>query len=95
MSLRFISTSWRLMLAPLVLLGLAGGATVAQAQEEPLVVNMANAPATLDPGWLCGIWEAGFVRNFYVRLTQYDAIVGTDGHSTQIDTGNIVPYFAR
>ena len=95
MSLRSLSGSWRLILAPLVLLGVASGATAAQAQEEPLVVNMANAPATIDPAWLCGLWEAGFVRNFYVRLMQYDKILGTDGHSTQIDTGNIVLYFAR
>ena len=64
MSLRSLSGSWRLILAPLVLLGVASGATAAQAQEEPLVVNMANAPATIDPAWLCGLWEAGFVRNF-------------------------------
>ena len=74
MSLRSLSGSWRLILAPLVLLGVASGATAAQAQEEPLVVNMANAPATIDPAWLCGLWEAGFVRNFYVRLMQYDKI---------------------
>ena len=90
MSLRLFRSSWSLMLAPLAALGIAGGATATQAQEEPLIVNMAVPPSTLDPGWLCGIWEAGFVRNFYVRLTQYDTILGTDGHSTQIDTGNIV-----
>ena len=95
MSSRLSHSYWRLLLAPLAVLGIAAGATATQAQEEPLIVNMAVPPATLDPGWLCGIWEAGFVRNFYVRLTQYDTIVGTDGHSTQIDTGNIVPYFAR
>ena len=38
-------------------------ATVA-AQEDPLIVNMAQAPATLDPAWGCGIVEVGFVQKF-------------------------------
>ena len=62
--------------------------------DSPLVVNMAVAPATLDPAWACGLPEVGFLQNFYVRLTQYGTKEGPDG-TTEMDTNNIVPYFAE
>ena len=67
-------------------------ATVA-AQEDPLIVNMAQAPATLDPAWGCGIVEVGFVQNFYIRLTQYGSRPGPD-ETTEIEVKKIEPYLA-
>jgi peptide/nickel transport system substrate-binding protein len=58
-----------------------------------LVVNIAQAPSTLDPAWGCGLFDIGFTQNFYVRLTQYGKKPGPDG-TTQFDPGNIEPYFA-
>jgi peptide/nickel transport system substrate-binding protein len=58
-----------------------------------LVVNIAQAPSTLDPAWGCGLYDIGFVQNFYVRLTQYGSREGPDG-TTQVDPSNIEPYFA-
>jgi peptide/nickel transport system substrate-binding protein len=60
----------------------------------PLVVNIAQAPATLDPAWGCGLYDIGFLQNFYVRLTQYGKLEGPEG-TTQFDPGNIEPYFAE
>lgn len=52
-----------------------------EAAEEaaPLVVNIAVAPATLDPAWGCTVESVGFLQNFYVRLTQYAAVPGPGG----------------
>jgi peptide/nickel transport system substrate-binding protein len=66
----------------------------AQATTPTLNVNLAVAPATLDPAWACGLWEVGFLQNFYVRLTQYGTKSGPNG-TTEIDPSNIEPYFAR
>jgi len=66
----------------------------AQTASSALNVNLAVAPATLDPAWACGLWEVGFLQNFYVRLTQYGTKPGPDG-TTEIDPSNIEPYFAR
>jgi peptide/nickel transport system substrate-binding protein len=60
----------------------------------PLVVNIAQAPATIDPAWGCGLYDIGFTQNFYVRLTQYGSKPGPDG-TTQFDPQNIEPYFAE
>jgi peptide/nickel transport system substrate-binding protein len=60
----------------------------------PLVVNIAQAPATLDPAWGCGLYDIGFIQNFYVRLTQYGSKPGPEG-TTQFDPGKIEPYFAE
>lgn len=62
--------------------------------DSPLVVNIAVAPATLDPAWACGLPEVGFLQNFYVRLTQFGMKEGPDG-TTEIDSDNIIPYFAE
>ena len=73
---------------------LAGlGLPLAVAEEEPLIVNMARAPATIDPSAGCGIIEVGFVQNFYVRLTQYGTRTGPDG-TTEVDVSTIDPYLA-
>ena len=66
----------------------------AHAQGSTLVVDMATAPANLDPAWTCDLWSIGFLQNFYVRLTQYGERPGPDG-TTQIDPGNIEPYLAE
>ena len=60
----------------------------------PLVVNIAQAPATLDPAWGCGLYDIGFLQNFYVRLTQYGSEPGPEG-TTQFNPGDIQPYFAE
>jgi peptide/nickel transport system substrate-binding protein len=60
----------------------------------PLVVNIAQAPATIDPAWGCGLYDIGFTQNFYVRLTQYGSKPGPDG-TTQFDPEKIEPYFAE
>ena len=71
----------------------AFGLSVAAAQDDPLIVNMARAPATLDPASGCGIIEVGFVQNFYIRLTQYGSRPGPDG-TTEIDVSKVDPYLA-
>ena len=70
-----------------------GLSAAASAQDDPLIVNMGRAPATLDPSAGCGIVEVGFVQNFYMRLTQYGSRPGPDG-TTEIDVSKIDPYFA-
>lgn len=67
--------------------------TTPTASSGDLVVNIAQAPSTLDPAWGCGLYDIGFVQNFYVRLTQYGSKSGPDG-TTQFDPANIEPYFA-
>ncbi len=69
------------------------GFASALAQDDPLIVNMSRAPATLDPASGCGIVEVGFVQNFYVRLTQYGTREGPDG-TTEVDVTKIDPYLA-
>jgi peptide/nickel transport system substrate-binding protein len=59
-----------------------------------LVVNIAQAPATLDPAWGCGLYDIGFLQNFYVRLTQYGSKPGPEG-TTEFDPSKIEPYFAE
>jgi peptide/nickel transport system substrate-binding protein len=74
--------------------GTAGGDTTPGAAGGRLVVNIAQAPATLDPAWGCGLYDIGFVQNFYVRLTQYGSKEGPEG-TTEFDPSNIQPYFAE
>ena len=62
----------------------AGGADTG----GPLVVNIAQAPATLDPAWGCGLYDIGFTQNFYVRLTQYGSEPGPEG-TTQFNPADI------
>ncbi len=75
------------------IIGISGIASTGKAQDDPLIVNMGQAPATLDPAWGCGIVEVGFVQNFYTRLTQYGTRPGPDG-TTEIEVKNIEPYLA-
>lgn len=78
----------------IVVLALTLGSSSVVGQAKPLVVNIAQAPATLDPAWGCGLYDIGFVQNFYVRLTQYGSKAGPAG-TRQFDPGNIRPYFAK
>lgn len=71
----------------------AADTTAPPAGTGELVVNIAQAPSTLDPAWGCGLYDIGFVQNFYVRLTQYGEKPGPGG-TTQFDPSNIEPYFA-
>src|SRR6266568_2214818 len=77
-----------------VALALTIGPASVAGKGQPLVVNIAQAPATLDPAWGCGLYDIGFTQNFYVRLTQYGSKPAPGG-TTQFDPGHIVPYFAR
>ena len=62
--------------------------------SAPLIVNVAQAPATLDPAELCGLWDLTVTDNTYVRLTQYGSKPGPNG-TTAVDPSHIVPYFAK
>lgn len=74
---------------------LAAGLTApAASQDDPLIVNMPKAPATIDPSMGCGFVEVSFVQNFYIRLTQYGTKPGPDG-TQQVDITNIEPYLAK
>jgi peptide/nickel transport system substrate-binding protein len=59
-----------------------------------MVVNMATAPATLDPAEACGLTDLTVLDNTYMRLTRYGTKPGPAG-TTQVDPGHIVPYFAK
>lgn len=82
---------------------LVGGATPAfadatsastRAAGSSLVVNLATAPATLDPAEACGLSDLTVIDNTYMRLTRYGSKPGPSG-TTQVDPGHIVPYFAK
>jgi peptide/nickel transport system substrate-binding protein len=64
-------------------------------EAEPLLVNIAVAPATLDPGWGCTVESVGFLQNFYVRLTQYAQVPGPDGTMKTDPTKPEELYFAE
>ena len=74
-------------------LGMVGVATAAAA-DAPLVVNVAQAPATVDPGAGCLANDGGFIGNFYVRLTQYGTKPGPSG-TKQVDPSKVLPWLAR
>jgi peptide/nickel transport system substrate-binding protein len=59
-----------------------------------LIVNVAQAPATLDPENAFGLFDLTILNQTYVRLTQYGTKPGPNG-TTQIDASHIVPYFAK
>jgi len=61
----------------------------------PLIVNIAVAPATLDPAWGCTLESIGFLQNFYVRLTQYAAVPGPDGTMMTNPSEDEELYFAE
>ena len=75
-----------------------GGARTARASNaaaaSPLVVNIAQAPATLDPAEIVGLYDIVVAENTYVRLTQYASEPGPGGTS-QINPSKVVPYFAK
>jgi peptide/nickel transport system substrate-binding protein len=60
----------------------------------PLIVNVAQSPATLDPAEACGLWDLTIMDNTYVRLTQYGSKPGPNG-TTAVDPSHILPYFAK
>ena len=66
----------------------------APAQASALVINSAQAPATLDPAAGCLAPEVGFIANFYARLTQYGTKPGPNG-TREVDPANIRPWLAR
>jgi peptide/nickel transport system substrate-binding protein len=59
-----------------------------------MIVNIAQAPTTLDPAAGCLAFEVGFIGNFYARLTQYGSKPGPQG-TTQIDPSHMKPWLAR
>ena len=68
--------------------------TSTSAAAGTLVVNTAQAPATVDPGAGCLAPEVGFIANFYARLTQFGTKAGPDG-TKQVDTSVIKPWLAK
>ena len=75
---------------------LAFGSSVERASaadEGPLVVNFAEAPATLDPSWACTYPDL-VLLNLYSRLTEYGTRPGPNG-TTQIDPNKIELSFAE
>ncbi len=80
----------------LVLSGAVASAASTRASEPKgsLVVNMAVAPATLDPAEACGFTDLTIMENVYARLTQYGSKPGPNG-TTQVDPAHIEPYLAR
>ncbi len=87
------STIAMLILAFALVVVRPGGA--AEAASKPLVVNIAVAPATLDPAWGCTGESVGFLQNFYVRLTQYARVAGPDGTMMTDPSKPEEPYFAE
>lgn len=84
--------------ACLSLLATSGGIqhVVASSSQAttPLIVNVAQAPATLDPENAYGLFDLTILDQTYVRLAQYGTKPGPDG-TMQIDASHIVPYFAK
>ncbi len=66
-----------------------------ESADEPLIVNVAVAPGTLDPAWGCTSESVGFVQNFYTRLTQYAQVPGPDGTMRTDPSEPIDLYFAE
>jgi peptide/nickel transport system substrate-binding protein len=84
--------------ACLSLLATSGGIqqVVASSSQAaaPLIVNVAQAPATLDPENAYGLFDLTVLDQTYVRLTQYGTKPGPNG-TMQIDASHIVPYLAK
>jgi peptide/nickel transport system substrate-binding protein len=72
----------------------SAGTATARAAGATLVVNTAQAPATVDPGAGCLAPEVGFIANFYARLTQFGTKPGPNG-TQQVDTAVIKPWLAK
>lgn len=61
--------------------------------DEPFVINASQAPATLDPAFVCDITDNGYVSPFYATLLAYPrkTLTGPDGVTvTAEDTSRIV-----
>jgi peptide/nickel transport system substrate-binding protein len=72
----------------------ASGRVRSEAASAPLVINVAQAPATLDPGAGCLAPEVGFISNFYARMTQYGTKPGPSG-TRQVDPSKVEPWLAK
>jgi peptide/nickel transport system substrate-binding protein len=90
-------------LVVLAIAGLVAAATVfavtspaagQKAEAATMVVNIAQAPSTLDPAQGCLAFEVGFIGNFYARLTQYGSKPGPNG-TTQVDPAHMKPWLAQ
>jgi peptide/nickel transport system substrate-binding protein len=64
------------------------------AQTDALIVNMSQAPHTLDPAVVCASLDTGLVGSFYARLVRYGTKPGPDG-TTQQDSSKIEPWLAK
>jgi peptide/nickel transport system substrate-binding protein len=62
--------------------------------SSAFVINVAVAPATLDPAEACGLTDLTIIENVYARLTRYGSKPGPRG-TTQVDPGHMVPYLAK
>jgi peptide/nickel transport system substrate-binding protein len=91
---RTLAVGLVLATAAAALAGGTGSSLASSKASAPLVVNMATAPATLDPAEACGLSDLTVLDNVYMRLTRYGSKPGPDG-TTQVDPGHIVPYFAK
>ena len=90
---RFTSACVSAFICGLALIFASSGERASADEGDPLVVNFAEAPATLDPSWACTYPDL-LLLNFYSRLTEYGTKPGPNG-TTQIDTDTIVLSFAR
>lgn len=84
------------MLPALIAAGMAGSA---EAADGPFVINTLQAPATLDPAFLCDITDNGYVAPLYAPLVAYGRSPVADapaGVTVTKENGNeIVPALAE
>jgi peptide/nickel transport system substrate-binding protein len=81
-----------LVTTAVAVLAVASSSAVA-ASSSPLVVDVSQAPATIDPGAGCLANDGGFISNFYVRLTQYGTQPGPD-NTRAVDAAVMKPWLA-
>jgi peptide/nickel transport system substrate-binding protein len=67
----------------------------AASSTTPLVVNMAQAAATIDPAEVCNSYDTGLVGTMYARLTQYAVKPGPLPGTTEANPGTIIPWLAK
>jgi peptide/nickel transport system substrate-binding protein len=84
------------LLSLLAMAACGGGEEESGGEESSatLVVNMAQAPHTLDPAVVCASIDTGLVGSFYARLVRYGTKPGPDG-TTQQDSSKIEPWLAK
>ena len=84
------------MLPGLIAAGMAGPAVAA---EGPFVINTLQAPATMDPAYLCDITDNGYVAPLYAPLVAYGRSTIADAPAgvtvTLEDASEIVPALAE